>query len=294
MPPVFSHSSRIYATTYLRSLRLRDEHFQTLKTNGLRPEIYFQFGWDKLSFVAHKQLAEIVRNEFSGCAVHLPYDAQMKPGEENDRELTLDALRRSLELAELYAPDHLIGHVYFDSLTDSILGVRKFYGLKNGPLDAEHFQPGRRFLDLSLEYWRIALENSEAALYLENTHEHSPLPICVLTDLLLKEGLTEAASPHPVGICLDIGHWFHYAMGLHWDNLVDWLALLGTRVKHLHVHDNNGESDQHLGLGQAKLDLPFVWKTLQVLTPPPNFTLENHRLDGLLCSLAYLQKKPLF
>jgi sugar phosphate isomerase/epimerase len=196
----------------------------------------------------------------------------------------MDELERSLEAARIYSPEHLIGHVEFKSLTDSRSGARKYLGFKNGPLDNEFHEPSQEFLDESVSYWDKILKGTTANLYLENTYEHSPLPIARLIDLL---------GPR-AGFCFDIGHWFHYAMGRHWDNLAGWLDLIGPRLKHLHLHDNNGEADQHLGLGQADIDLPQAWLLLKGLNPHPSFTLENHRLEGLLQSLAYLKTNPLF
>jgi hypothetical protein len=167
------------------------------------------------------------------------------------------------------------------------------------------------------------LEESPAKLYLENTHEHSPWPINTLIDLLVTQyppqpaenpphtpdhqQTKEIAQPDPreipldpastyarVGLCLDIGHWFHYAMGRHWDNLTDWLEISGPRIRHLHLHDNNGQADQHLGLGQASLNLPVIWEQLQTINPPPTITLENHLLESLKQSLVYLKYHPLY
>jgi sugar phosphate isomerase/epimerase len=95
-------------------------------------------------------------------------------------------------------------------------------------------------------------------------------------------------------MCLDIGHWHHYAMGRHWGNLSDWLEMCGDRVEHLHIHDNDGGGDQHLGLGEGAIDLPETWNLLATAIQEPSFTLENHRLEGLLQSVAYLEEHPLF
>ncbi|MDR1110442.1 MAG: sugar phosphate isomerase/epimerase [Deltaproteobacteria bacterium] len=272
-----------YATTYLRSVRLRDAHFRTLTRHGLGAELYFQYGWDKLSLPAHRELARVVAGELGRCAVHLPYSGQGPARELSDPD-AVGAFRRSLEAAALYAPDHLVGHAEYQSLRDSASGARKFPGLKNGPLDDGPHRPSREFLDRSAAFWRLALDASGARLFLENTFEHSPLPILRLIGLL---------GPR-AGLCLDIGHWFHYAMGRHWDNLREWVALAGPSLRHLHLHDNDGEGDQHRGLGQAGIDLPMVWGLLREVRPHPSYTLENHRLEGLEQSLAYLEGHPLF
>jgi hypothetical protein len=128
-----SKEKHVYATTYFRSIRLRDDHFQTLQRHSLKAEIYFQFGWDKLTATEHQELAKIVAGELPGCGIHLPY-LNSEPGHSVGRKENLKELRECLEIVAFYNPDHLIGHPYFDTLRDAISGVRKFLGLKKGPL----------------------------------------------------------------------------------------------------------------------------------------------------------------
>jgi sugar phosphate isomerase/epimerase len=264
-------------------VRLRDDHFQVLVKNSLKAELYFKLGWDKLSLAQHKELAKTLANELPGCAIHLPYNSK-GPARNIFLPEEVDKLEKYLDLIDLYEPEHLIGHAQFQALNDSASGPRKFMGQKNGPLDDYFHEPSQEFLDSSLSWWTRVLNSSKAPLYLENTFEHSPLPICRLIDLL---------GPR-TGLCLDIGHWFFYAMGKHWDNFPEWLLLSGPRLAHLHLHDNNGEADQHLGLGQGKINFPALWPHIKSLSPGPTCTLENHRADGLLQSLAYLEQNPLF
>jgi sugar phosphate isomerase/epimerase len=43
------------------------------------------------------------------------------------------------------------------------------------------------------------------------------------------------------GICLDIGHVIAYSKF----SLEDWISNLGNRIKYIHLHWNNGTSDDH-------------------------------------------------
>jgi hypothetical protein len=251
--------------------------------NSLKAELYFKLGWDKISLSRHKELAKTIAGELPGCAIHLPYNGQGPTKNVLDQN-EINRLEQCLEITAIYEPEHLIGHAEFKSLNDSASGPRKFIGQKNGPLDDYFHEPSEEFLDSSLSWWNRVLKASKARLYLENTFEHSPLPICRVVDLLGPQS----------GFCLDIGHWFHYAMGKHWNNFPEWIDLSGPRLTHLHLHDNNGDSDQHLGLGQGKINLPMIWEILKKLSPHPTGTLENHRAEGLLHSLAYLENNPLF
>ncbi|MDR1545785.1 MAG: sugar phosphate isomerase/epimerase [Deltaproteobacteria bacterium] len=272
-----------YATLYFRSLRLQDEHFLTLKRLGLKAEIYFEYGWDRLSASAHRELAARVKGELPGCGLHLPY-AGLIPGERDDDGAMAAQMARALETAARYQPDHLVAHAYYDELNHAAGGPRKFLGLKKSDLLGPPHAPAESFLENSQKFWLKVLDASPARLLLENTHEHSPLSIKALLDRL----------PPRAEMCLDLGHWFYYAMGRHWDNLAQWLALCAARVGHLHLHDNDGESDRHQGLGQGLIDWTMVRKALAEHGLTPSYTLENHRIEALAQSCAFLEANPLF
>jgi sugar phosphate isomerase/epimerase len=272
-----------YATVYFRSIRKLDGHFLALGELGLRAEIYFEYGWNALSPDRHRDLAAAVRDHLPGCAVHLPFHG-FDPGGPDPAGRQIGEMLRCLEVAEIYRPDHLIAHAAFDSMAHSADGPRKYPGHKNDSLTGPAHVPSTAFLSRSAAFWLSVLDRTPARLYLENTHEHSPLAILSVLSLL-----TDRAS-----MCLDLGHWFHYAMGRHWGNLGTWLEMCGDRVGHLHLHDNDGGGDQHLGLGQGALDLPGIWRLLADHVREPTYTLENHRLEGLRQSVEYLREHPLY
>jgi sugar phosphate isomerase/epimerase len=280
---VLSDKYQAYATLYFRSIRKRDEHFQALARLGLKAEIYFEYGWDRLPVEEHRRLAEVVRGELPGRAVHLPYYC-FDPGGPDPAGLQAGELMRCLDVVALYEPDHLVGHSDYDPRRHSALGAGAVAVPKNDSLTGPIHTPSPAFLNNSAVFWLSVLDASPARLYLENTHEHSPLAILSVLSLL-----TDRAA-----MCLDVGHWHHYAMGRHWDNLATWLEMAGDRIDHVHLHDNDGGGDQHLGLGEGTLDLPKIFGLLAAHTREPSLTLENHKLEGLERSVAYLEEHPLF
>jgi sugar phosphate isomerase/epimerase len=281
MSKVLPDNYQAYATLYFRSIRHRDEHFKAIGELGLKGEIYFEYGWDRLDLAAHKRLAEVIRGELPGCAVHLPFYA-FSPGRPDPAGAQINLMLRALEAAAAYEPDHLIGHADYSFKEHSAAGA--FSVPKNDSLTGPAHVPSSVFLNNSATFWLSVMDASPARLFLENTHEHSPLAILSVLSLL-----TDRAA-----MCLDLGHWFHYAMGRDWGNLATWLEMAGDRVAHLHLHDNNGEGDQHLGLGEGALNLPEAWGLLAQHLSEPSFTLENHRLEGLVRSVGYLGEHPLF
>lgn len=68
--------------------------------------------------------------------------------------------------------------------------------------------------------------------------------------------LTDMIEGTGLGICLDIGH--AHTMGL----LPDFIELK-ERVINIHIHDNKGEFDEHLPIGDGTIDFPMVLNGLR-------------------------------
>jgi sugar phosphate isomerase/epimerase len=60
----------------------------------------------------------------------------------------------------------------------------------------------------------------------------------------------------PVGIVLDLGH-----ANLEGQN-EPFLKLLTDKIVHIHASDNNGDEDQHLGIGKGKIDYNWFAETI--------------------------------
>lgn len=87
------------------------------------------------------------------------------------------------------------------------------------------------------------------------------------------------------GHCFDVGHWNIFAE----QPLEDWFEKLGKHVKHLHLHDNLGESDQHLPVGSGNIDFSALFQQVARLPKLPSMTLEAHQLPDLESSLQQIQ-----
>jgi sugar phosphate isomerase/epimerase len=57
-------------------------------------------------------------------------------------------------------------------------------------------------------------------------------------------------------ICFDIGH------ANTMSQIDEMIDLLGDRIKNIHIHDNNGENDDHMTIGDGNIDFPAVLKKL--------------------------------
>jgi len=65
-----------------------------------------------------------------------------------------------------------------------------------------------------------------------------------------------AVGSHNVGFTFDVGH--ANTVGL----IDEFLDQLGDRISHVHIHDNMGEKDEHLPLGEGTVDWKSVMEKL--------------------------------
>lgn len=112
---------------------------------------------------------------------------------------------------------------------------------------------------------------------LENVYEADPEDIAAIFKQLDKT---------QVGYCLDVGHQSVFGK----TPLKEWLTLIGGYIGHIHLHDNAGDRDSHLGMGKGNIDFDILFGFLKLLPKLPVITLEPHEPDDLLTSLAYLEQ----
>jgi sugar phosphate isomerase/epimerase len=124
----------------------------------------------------------------------------------------------------------------------------------------------------------LLAEHSGPLIALENIAE--PTPYIVLQ--LLKK----VAQPRLVH-CFDFGHHHVFAR----IPFAEWLFYLNPQGHiHFHLHDNRGDFDDHLALGQGSIDWAEVKKTIAGLSCPFSIALEPKSPDILSASAAYYWK----
>ena len=113
---------------------------------------------------------------------------------------------------------------------------------------------------------------------LENVYEHFPDDILILLEQLKNKR---------VGFCLDVGHQAVFSRS----PVKQWIDVLGYYLKQLHLHDNFGESDDHLALGDGNINFSEIFMFVKHLNQKTMaVTIEPHREQDLLPSLKYLKK----
>ncbi len=60
---------------------------------------------------------------------------------------------------------------------------------------------------------------------------------------------------------------------------------MGKYISEIHLHDNHGERDEHLPLGEGNIDLPAVFAQLKMRNLRPALVIENHQEAHVSLSL---------
>ena len=140
-----------------------------------------------------------------------------------------------------------------------------------------HFSMADEWLELSLDFFEDAAQKAAGLgcdLMIENVFEEHPEEL-----LPLLEGLDGRA-----GICLDVGHLNASCP----DSLSLWLDTLAPYIGQFHLHDNAGDKDWHLPMGQGTVDFKTLFAFIR--KAGPILTLEPHDEQDLYLSLDYLER----
>ena len=92
--------------------------------------------------------------------------------------------------------------------------------------------------------------------------------------------LDEIVGDTDLGICFDIGH--ANTTG-QIDEMID---TFGKRIKNIHIHDNNGDKDEHLTIGTGSIDFCKVLKKLKFYDR--NYVIESKNYDSAAESQSVL------
>ena len=133
------------------------------------------------------------------------------------------------------------------------------------------------FAPQSAAFWREFLNDVDGlTLCVENVMETSP-------DALRQ--VAEQVNDPRLRICFDVGHAFCQS-----GELAPWLDALAPYSSHVHLHNNHGAFDEHLGLPDGTLDMAAVIRQLEALAPQATYTLE---VRSARASVEWLLKEGL-
>ncbi len=213
----------------------------------------------------HQETARAFEDKGLFCSIHLPFH-DLQPGSMDEMILnaTRERLKSAIKIARIYNPRFMVAHANFIPLYNELFA---------------------RWLNRSIETWKELHREWEEhpPIYLENVREYDPRP---LADLLSE------LAPYNIKFCFDVGHWASYSGGMRYNNMALWIQVLSPFLKHLHLHDNDGVADLHLGLGVGNIPWAELFAGLELLELSPSFTLEPHTKEDLEHSWKFMKKHP--
>ena len=224
------------------------KHLDALAREMLCPEIYLPAHvLEQTPASSLDQLALALQANHLPCSIHGPFlDLNAGSRDESIRKVTLTRYGQAFVAARILKPHQMVLHAGYD---------RWHYG---DPDDEE------MWLDTSLRSWRWALEETDdlgLTLALENVFEHRPQILAKLLRRMDRERLR---------FCFDIGH-----CNIFSDiPVTEWMDELGPFLAEVHLHDNLGKADDHLAIGEGKIDFPAFFRGLSENGARPQLTIE--------------------
>lgn len=222
---------------------------------GVHPELFFST--DALDTVLPEQVESLAASlETNGisCTIHAPF-GDLSPGSEERlvREATRFRFKQICAVASRLRPKVMVFHPGYDKWR---------YGEKQS-----------LWLKHAIDTFSQVLKDTEnigCTIAVENIFEEEPSTLLTLIE----------AFNHPrLRHCFDVGHWnlFHAeSIGLE-----EWFAALGNHIAEVHIHDNSGNKDDHLPVGEGMIDFNLYFSLLNRYAPGAVRTIEAHNKECL-------------
>jgi len=232
-----------------------------LVENRLQPEIAFKGSdLDRLTPDSIPRLGRQLADSGLGCTLHAPF-MDLNPGSPEPLVYSATRIRfeQTLDAAEAFGAKLVVFHPGYDPW--------RYAGQDS------------LWLEHNLRFWPPLLERAArfgCMIALENIFERKTETLAAL--------LNQLDSPQ-LGHCFDVGHWNLFSEL----PLSDWFSTLGPHLVHLHLHDNHGELDDHLPIGEGGIDFSSLFSQLATFPRMPSMTLEAHTRSDLLRSLKALR-----
>ncbi len=218
---------------------------------GLEGDILYTFSLEEFSEVASKLKAASLP-----CTLHAPFhELSIGALDPFIRKASRNKLRMAFDLIAVFQPQSIVCHLGFE--------------------ENKHGYKQEKWFSNSLEGWQELLriaEKNKTPLMLENTYETSPLQL---------KGILQALDSPYAKFCFDVGHTVTFAKN-SWS---DWLPELEPWLGQLHLHDNTGDRDTHLPVGQGVFDFEGFVAYLKGTGLSPIMTLEPHNEEDVIPSL---------
>lgn len=140
------------------------------------------------------------------------------------------------------------------------------------------------WVELNTNYWKNLLnEYPNLMIYIENMFDEEPF--------LLKELAEKMADEKRFAVCYDIAHAF-----LSYTPLESWCEELSPYVRHMHINDNDKQSDLHKAVGSGQLPWKLYDEFISSFPSDqkPSILIEVGNFDTLVSSINYMKNHQLY
>lgn len=222
--------------------------------------IEFSIGYCLDDFVVHIEdyRRRLESMSYTSLSIHGPFlDLNPASNDSLIRKASRERFQQAYEAARVLGADKLIYHTCFVPQVNFLEG----------------------WVDLAVPFWEefLADKDEQLKIHLENVFDPFYEPI---KDVMNKVN-------HPAfSICLDLGHANHASH----QSLTEWIRELGNDIGHIHIHDNNGITDQHLAVGGGTIPWDEVKKALKTYCPDVDYTIENSTPADVWKTLEFFKK----
>jgi len=210
------------------------------------------------------------------CGIGIEVQAFYHPDALSSEEL-IDktiGLVSGLQPLSIHGPFGDLNPGSFDSLVRETARQRIQEGLDVAArLNAEHvvFHTGRvpragpecGWIERAIDFWGSFMRHvpQDMNIYLENMLEEGPHIVA---------GIVDGVGASNLRANLDIGH----AHSNSCTPVLDWIPALGDRIGYVHMSDNHGTEDEHLGLGRGTIPMVAVCEALAKASPDAIWAIE--------------------
>lgn len=235
------------------------EYVDIIQREKLNLEIYFDGkSLDEINKEALFKLQKAIFYKPS-LSFHGPF-MDLSPGAVDSmiRDVTIERFNQVFDIAEILEPKCIVFHSGYDKWK---------YAFKVN-----------LWLEKSLFTWEKILKRAESLkikIAIENIFEEEPDNLRMLMD--------EISSPF-LGICFDTGHFNLFSR----KSLEEWISVIGQFIFEFHLHDNNGNYDEHLSVCSGSFD----FKKFFNLIGNRNYlyTIEAHNPEEVFKSIKILNE----
>jgi len=237
------------------------EHLDYAISKRINPEVFFPAeALDHLVWEELASLADVIHSADLKTTIHAPY-LDLNPGavDPSIRAATRHRIQQVSRATELLRPEVVVVHPGYDDLH---YGDNRLVWLKN-----------------SIDFWQEFVPTAReigTVLAVENIYEKEPSTIKALLD-----AVDDPCFRH----CFDVGHWNMFTTV----TIEEWFSELGEYIAECHIHDNHGQSDEHLPVGEGAINFEKVFSRLNKYAPDAVWTMEAHNTEHLQRALKNIQ-----